>query len=600
MKRYDSYKDSGVEWIGEIPSHWGVTKHKFNLTILSGFPFKSELFDHYEGFPLIRIRDITTGKLETFYKGEVLPDYVVHKGDLLVGMDGDYNIRWWESDEGLLNQRCCSIIESDKIFRRFLFYILPMELKILNDLTYYTTVKHLSVSDIYNTITILPPLSEQQQIVTFLDIKTLFFDSLIEKTQRKIELLNEKRTSLINEVVTKGLNPNVEMKDSGVEWIGDIPSHWEKSCVRYVTQEHRQGYYSSDSYTDEGLRVVRITDLNDDRTISIENSPFYQLSDLEKERFILKGGDFLFPRTGGVGRFGIFNDSTPSIYGSFLIRFRFSEKVVNQYMRYYFDSGIFLNQILSEIHGGVNQNVHVENIKDCKIFYPKKSEQQQIVSYLDEHTQLIDKTISVEERRIEFLKEYRQSLISEVVTGKINVCQDNGIPWFQKPVPKVTIHKFETPINGREAIIGTIPPIWGEEVYKIVLNNLEVINSLYSSDIQFELIKKYLIPIGTNPQECYLIFKENVIFGIYYSIEYYQSRNEDYVIENEGRFFEILGTEIISTKFDQIPYWVFKELKKKGYTSFFKYYCKQNGLNDGGVMSFIEINEKIKNAKEVF
>jgi type I restriction enzyme S subunit len=221
--------------------------------------------------------------------------------------------------------------------------------------------------------------------------------------------------------MTKGLNPNVEMMDSGVEWIGKIPIYWEKSCVRYVTHEHRQGYYSSDSYTEDGLRVVRITDLNDDRTISIENSPFYQLSDLEKERFILKSGDFLFPRTGGVGRFGIFNDSTPSIYGSFLIRFRFSDKVVHKYMRYYFDSEIYLNQILSEIHGGVNQNVHVENIKDCKIFYPKKSEQHEIVSYLDEQTQLIDKTISVEEKRIELLKEYRQSLISEVVTGKIDV-----------------------------------------------------------------------------------------------------------------------------------------------------------------------------------
>jgi type I restriction enzyme S subunit len=195
-------KDSGVEWIGQIPSHWNLTKHKFNLSIFSGFPFKSELFDHYEGFPIIRIRDITTGKLQTFYKGEVLPDYVVHKGDLLVGMDGDYNIRWWDSDEGLLNQRCCSIIESENILRRFLFYILPMELKILNDLTYYTTVKHLSVSDIYNTITILPPLSEQNEIVSYLDEQTEKIDSSIQLEKKKIELLKEYRQSLISEVVT--------------------------------------------------------------------------------------------------------------------------------------------------------------------------------------------------------------------------------------------------------------------------------------------------------------------------------------------------------------------------------------------------------------
>ena len=111
--------------------------------------------------------------------------------------------------------------------RRFLHYILPNELQIINDLTYYTTVKHLSIYDVYDTDTIQPPLHEQEQIVEYLDRKTTLIDSMIEKTVRKIELLKEKRTSLINEVVTKGLNPDVEMKDSGVEWIGEIPSHWE-------------------------------------------------------------------------------------------------------------------------------------------------------------------------------------------------------------------------------------------------------------------------------------------------------------------------------------------------------------------------------------
>jgi type I restriction enzyme S subunit len=222
-------------------------------------------------------------------------------------------------------------------------------------------------------------------------------------------------------------------KDSGVEWIGEIPSHWFKSKVRYVTKEHRQGYYSSDSYSESGLKVVRITDLNDDRTISIQNSPFYALSDVEKERFLLSEGDFLFPRTGGVGRFGIFTDSTPSIYGSFLIRFRFNEEVLLRYMRYYFDSDFYLNQILSEIHGGVNQNVHVENIKDCILFFPNKNEQHQIVSYLDRKTEQIDSLIEKTRRKIELLKENRTSLINEAVTKGLNPhveMKDSGVEWI--------------------------------------------------------------------------------------------------------------------------------------------------------------------------
>ena len=434
MKRYDSYKDLGVEWIGEIPSHWGRKRLKHISESVNGYSFKSNDFDREYDVPVIRIGDV--GESIDFtncvkVKSHFLEDkseFLVKKNDILIGLTGGTigkSGRYNYDSPSLLNQRVGLLRNKESVLNGLLHHYVNSEVFIRYIFfdCYGGGQDNISMNDILNMVFPYPPLSEQQQIVSFLDTKTSLIDSLIEKTQRKIELLKEKRTSLINEVVTKGLNPNVEMKDSGVEWIGEIPSHWRKSCVRYITKEHRQGYYSSDSYTEKGLRVVRITDLNDDRTISIEKSPYYELSEVETERFLLKNGDFLFPRTGGVGRFGIFNDTTPSIYGSFLIRFRFSDKVVNQYMRFYFDSGIYLNQILSEIHGGVNQNVHVENIKDSKIFYPDETEQQQIVEYLDEQTQLIDNTISIEEKRIELLKEYRQSLISEVVTGKLKVVE---------------------------------------------------------------------------------------------------------------------------------------------------------------------------------
>ena len=592
MRKYDSYKDSGVEWIGEIPSHWGVTKHKFNLSILSGFPFKSELFDHYEGFPLIRIRDITTGKLETFYKGEVLPDYVVHKGDLLVGMDGDYNIRWWESEEGLLNQRCCSIIESDKIFRRFLFYILPMELKILNDLTYYTTVKHLSVSDIYNTITILPPLSEQQQIVTFLDIKTLFIDSLIKKTQQKIELLKEKRTSLINELVTKGLNPNVEMKDSGVEWIGEIPSHWRILKNKYfLTQEIEK----SESGDEELLSVSEYNGIIPRKSIRTEGE-LSRSESLVGYLKVQKGqlvSNIMLTWKRGLGVSDISGIVSPA-YSVF----SFS----NSYPKYYhylFRTDLYTTEFKKYSKGVIESRLRLYDDSFFRLFshFPPLSEQQQIVEYLDEHTQLIDKTISVEQRRIDTLKEYRQSLISEVVTGKIDVCQDNGIPWFQKPVPKVTIHKFETRINrGREAIISTVQPIWGKDVYDIVLDNLEIVNSLFTSDLQFELISKYLIPVGKDPDDCYFLLKDNSICGIFYFKNYYESHNEDYSFRPEGTLFEIVGTEIEISTTERMTHWVFNDLMKKGFSSFLLYYKKSYGrTSSDDVLTFKKIKEKLSN-----
>jgi type I restriction enzyme S subunit len=234
MTKYISYKNSGVEWIGEIPSHWKTSLYKHNLTILSGFPFKSELFDNEEGFPLMRIRDITSGTVETFYKGDYHENYIIKKGDIVIGMDGDFNIRQWDNIDILLNQRCCKVQDVVGINRRFIYYTLPFDLKIINDLTYYTTVKHLSVDDLRNIHCVVPPIEEQEQIVKYLDEKTAQIDGLISITEKKIELLKQKRTSLINEAVTKGLNANVEMKDSGVEWIGKIPSHWEVKPLRYV------------------------------------------------------------------------------------------------------------------------------------------------------------------------------------------------------------------------------------------------------------------------------------------------------------------------------------------------------------------------------
>ena len=164
MIKYQSYKPLGVEWIGEIPEGWKISKYKYNLNILSGFPFKSELFDNENGFPLLRIRDITSGTIETYYNGDFDNKYIIKKGDIVIGMDGDFNIREWDNDDILLNQRCCKIQEYNNLLLKFIYYTLPIDLTIINDLTYYTTVKHLSVDDLYNINCVLPPLQEQKEI----------------------------------------------------------------------------------------------------------------------------------------------------------------------------------------------------------------------------------------------------------------------------------------------------------------------------------------------------------------------------------------------------------------------------------------------------
>ncbi len=431
MNRYDSYKDSGIDWIGKIPSHWMNTKYKFHTNILSGFPFKSELFDNEEGFPILRIRDITSGSSETYYKGDYQEEYLIKRGDLLIGMDGDFNIRWWNNFDVLLNQRCCSIKEFDTVYRRFLFYVLPFDLRVINDLTYYTTVKHLSNSDIYNSSLVIPPLPEQQQIVAFLDEKTALIDSLLEKTKQKIALLKEKRMALINEVVTKGLDPNVAMKDSGVEWIGEIPSHWEMKKVKYLIEEKggiKIGPFGSslklNTLTEEGIKVYGQGNvIKDDFTLGHRHIPLDRFNADFKQYEIIEG-DILITMMGTTGKSKVFKrDYKRGILDSHLLRLRFNRtKFLSELFVVILQEGDYVyNQLSLSSKGSIMQGLNSSIVKELSIVTSSISEQHNISKYLEEQTQLIDDTIGVEEKRIELLKEYRQSLISEVVTGKRKV-----------------------------------------------------------------------------------------------------------------------------------------------------------------------------------
>ena len=204
--RKRAYKDSGVEWIGEIPVGWGYgEKLGLLINIISGFPFPSDSFNIEEkGYPLVRIRDIVRGYTETYADVAWEEKAAVTNGDILVGMDGDFNVAIWESQPALLNQRACKVEgkNSGRIFNKFLYYALPTHLKVINDLTYATTVKHLSGSDIKAIKMPVPPTDEQQRIADYLDTECAKINSLISEIDNQIGLLKTYRKSLINEVVT--------------------------------------------------------------------------------------------------------------------------------------------------------------------------------------------------------------------------------------------------------------------------------------------------------------------------------------------------------------------------------------------------------------
>lgn len=196
-------KDSGIEWIGEIPEMWRLKRGRFIVKLLPGFPADSNLFTDDDTFmPLIRIRDIENTTTEVFYKGDYPKEYLIQANDVLVGMDGEFNIAKWKGSDAILNQRVCKIIETDEMLENYAYYLFQTPLKLINDVTYSTTVKHLSTNDIKDFRFSVPPLSEQTAIADYLDKKCATIDKQISKVEKQIELLNEYKQSVITECVT--------------------------------------------------------------------------------------------------------------------------------------------------------------------------------------------------------------------------------------------------------------------------------------------------------------------------------------------------------------------------------------------------------------
>lgn len=428
MEKYSSYKDSGVEWIGEIPYNWGLKNLKLSFNIEKGKLPKG-------------LTDVNIGNLLPYLSMEVLrggspKEYSPLEDGVFIEKD-EIGIVWDGSNSGeiikinqngILSSTVSKLSSNDKnIEDNYSFYLLKYYETDFRLNTIGMGIPHMDGNRLRYTKILIPPLPEQQQIVSFLDTKTTLIDTLIEKTQRKIELLKEQRTSLINHIVTKGINPNVEMKDSGVEWIGEIPEHWCFIPLKNICyMKGRIGWkgLKQEEFLDDG-KYLLITG-QDIKNDIIDWSKCYHIS---KERYdespeiMLKKQDLLFTKDGTIGKTLLIESlPKPTSLNSHLLVIRpLSDKYISKFLQYNFKTTQFLVYVEHQKTGTTFYGVSQDTMMNYKGVFPPLSEQQQIVEYLDKKTNLIDTTISREQKRIELLKEYRQSLISNVITGKIKV-----------------------------------------------------------------------------------------------------------------------------------------------------------------------------------
>jgi type I restriction enzyme S subunit len=425
--KYKAYKHSGIEWLGDVPTHWETSRIRRLFEIkkrIVGTLGYDVLSITQQG---LKVKDIESndGQLSMDYSKYQLVepgDFAMNQMDLLTGYVDIARTHGVTSPD----YRVFSIRHPNQCFDRYYLYLLQ---NCYRSRIFYPFGQgasqlgrwRLPTDQFKEFLFPQPPVQEQLQIGAFLDHETAKIDMLVEEQQRLIDLLKEKRQAVISRAVTKGLNADAPLKHSGVEWLGEVPRHWSVKKLRRCILEHRQGYYSSDSYVDDGIKLLRITDLFEDGSVNFAECPQVENKE-DLKPFYLKKGDFVFARTGGAGTFGLISElDEPAIYASYLIRFRFTDMTSPQFLKFVFLTSGFQSGIQARIHGGVNQNVHAEDIKEQFVAFPPLSEQLDIVTFANFEVTKCAVLIAEAECAIALLQERRNALISAAVTGKIDV-----------------------------------------------------------------------------------------------------------------------------------------------------------------------------------
>lgn len=417
-------KPSGVAWLGDIPDGWKMMVGKHVYTVQAGAPFDSTKFSNVSGFPLVRIRDITSGKSETYYTGDYEAKDVVHDGDLLVGMDGDFHVRWWQGGEALLNQRCCKIQPRDVITSRFAYYFLPFALADINAIAYATTVKHLSNWDLENVRIPLPPLPEQRAIANYLDEKCGAIDAAVAEAKKGIEEYKAWKTSLIDDVVCNGIVRHRHRKETGEVWLADIPIEWDFVQIRYL-------FALRDERNDKPLKDVNLISLYTDKGVvqhaDLEKTTGNKASTADGYKLVYENDivvNIILCWMGAVGR-SAYNGVTSPAYDVY--RPIDSAKVLSRYYHYLFRTPRFNGKCYEEGRGimMMRWRTYSSEFRAIKVPVPPFEEQRAIADYLDEKCSAIDAMVAEKNALIADLEAYKKSLIYETVTGKREVASNS-------------------------------------------------------------------------------------------------------------------------------------------------------------------------------
>lgn len=445
LPSYSDYKESGVEWLGEIPSHWLLIKNKFILNFSKGLTItKENLID--EGIPCVNY-----GEVHSKFGFEVdpnkhslkcvpeiylndFPNALLKKGDFIFAdtsedIKGSGNFTYLNSELPTFAGYHTIIAKINNInYPRYLAYVFDCDSYRNQIRAQVKGIKVFSITQfmLKNSIVWLPPLEEQKAITRYLDKKLAQIDTLITKQQALLEKLAEQRIALISNAVTKGLNPDVEMKESEVEWLGGIPSHWVQMSLKYsLAIPITDGPHETPEILTEGVPFISAEAVKNDKLDFHKKRGYISEEDDLKfsKKYKPKYGDVYMVKsgatTGNVARVETYERF--NIWSPLAVMRPNQKHITTDYLFYTLKSEYFNNFVKTKWNMGTQQNIGMGILANIPTIIPPLEEQQAIANYLDNKMNQIERVELSHIECINRLKEYRSALITQAVTGKIDV-----------------------------------------------------------------------------------------------------------------------------------------------------------------------------------
>ena len=413
------YKDSGIEWIGQIPKEWKLATLKQIGTYINGYAFKPEDWTD-SGKPIIRIQDLT-GSMDSpnFYNGELDSKYLVSKGDILVSWAATLDAFIWEKEEGWLNQHIFKALPSCDVNYKFFYWLIKLAMENMNnDNKHGIVMQHVTTKVFGNFAVSIPSVNEQQKIADYLDKVCGEVDEMVDLQETMIEELKAYKQSVITEAVTKGLNPNVPMRNISIDWVGEIPEHWEVRRIgRLFRLRDEKNYKPMEEvqllslYTGIGVFPHGEQEERGNKAVTVEG---YKV--VHKDDIVV---NIILAWMGAIG-VSDYDGVTSPAYDVYIPDFT---KVVPHYFHYVFRTKGIAAECYKYGRGimMMRWRTYSSEFKQISVPYPSIEEQHKIASYLDTKCSEIDSLIALKQAKIEELKEYKKSIIYEYATGKKEV-----------------------------------------------------------------------------------------------------------------------------------------------------------------------------------